>query len=82
MRVRPLKWQENPEDGESVIADAFGLTYEAGVDAAGDAYWKFFRDVSKPSVDVDGGLEDAKAAAQADYERRILSVIDTKEPLE
>lgn len=72
--VKPLDWEANPDDPEhSFVANAFGLTYEAGTDVGGLAYWGFFRQMR--SRIVQGGVDDAKAAAQAEYEARIRAAL-------
>jgi len=74
--VPPLVWDENPDEIKySVTANAFGLTYEASIDSAGDAYWQFWRDVSRPIVVVTGGLSEAKAAANAHHAAAVVAAI-------
>lgn len=77
--VKPLVWKRFTEDGmDCWISDGMGQTYEAAVDVDGQAYWGLFRRVDRPMVDA-SSLEAAKAAAQADYERRILAALQPGE---
>lgn len=75
--VKPLVWVENPDEPDhSVISNIFGLTFEAAVDPDGQAYWRYWRRVDGRHEEVSGGLDDAKAAAQAEWERIILGALD------
>src|SRR5690606_32552392 len=65
--VKPLKWDEHPAGGQQAIAAGLGL-YR--VHADGDDWYLVPDHMGK------GG----KAAAQADYERRILSALTAGKP--
>lgn len=71
-RVKPLVWDD---DG---VAEALGLRYilsDPSYSYTGG--WEVLEETTNtPMPDTDGSAEDAKAAAQADYERRILSAIE------
>lgn len=68
--VKPLEWCENPDIGEGGLlgGGVTNATYHAMSDG-----WAFHRSMFWRKVST---LEAAKAAAQADYEARILSVLD------
>jgi len=68
--VKPLEWHENPDVGEGgfIARGLFGVAYHAMADG-----WKYYR----RGLWADAkSLSDAKAAAQADYEARILSALE------
>ena len=76
VRVKPLEWYESPDDDTDYCADALGLTYVVDCDLDGLCSWGFFRQVRMKSYDDDWDIEAAKAAAQADYEARILAALE------
>lgn len=78
--VKPLEWYDSPDDDTDFCADALGLTYVVSCDLDGFCSWGFFRHVGSEEGDETWGIKDAKAAAQADYERRILSAITPGQP--
>lgn len=74
VRVKPLVWKRSVSIGEVWEADSIFGEYICGVDNGGISYgggvpaateWKDYQ-----------SLKDAKAAAQADYEARILAALD------
>jgi hypothetical protein len=69
--VKPLKWDRQNADGTIRIASALPGEYWAW-EFAGTGYWAWG---SMPGKEVPGGLAGAQAAAEADYERRILSTL-------
>ena len=74
--VKPLEWRLYKEDGcDCVISDGMGVTYEAGIDVSGQAYWSHHRVVENTGAIVPGGISEAKAAAQEHYTARILSAL-------
>ena len=77
-KVKPLEWDalDVDEFGVAFVAVGFNITYEAGLDADGIAYWREHMCVDKPIVEVDGSYTHAMSDAQADYERRILSTLE------
>lgn len=71
VKVKPLKWEEDKayleESAEASAVSPFGRRYFV----SGNCYWG-------PGIIASTGhanLEAAKSAAQADYDRRILSAI-------
>lgn len=70
--VKPLRWREEPvpPSGESLAPSVVGLYC---IPHGGDRFYLRFRDSS--TLGDFGTLERAKAAAQADYERRIMSCL-------
>lgn len=73
--VKPLIWQTERKYGMSLQKGrGLGLTYEVSIKAYSPGWIATFDGLS---VVYDGDCEeDAKAAAQADYERRILSTLE------
>lgn len=67
--VKPLEWRDNPDKGEGgLLADGiFGVVYHVQGDA-----WSLHRRMHWEEAE---GTEAAKAAAQADYDRRILPAL-------
>ena len=70
IRVKPLEWIENPNLGEGgwLGGSHIGPTYHAMDDG-----WSVHRGMFWHGADT---LEAAKAAAQADYEARILDALE------
>ena len=75
VRVKPLEWYDSPDDDTDFCADALGLTYVVDCDLDGFCSWGFFRKVGREEGDEKWSIEDAKAAAQADYDRRIRAAL-------
>lgn len=76
VRVVDLPWVRNSVRGVIThhhIAHSPIGTYECGVDIASIPYWLF----GDQSFDA-AGIAEAKAAAQADFERRILACITAR----
>ena len=71
--VKPLEWRKHPVG--IVASTGQGASYI--VDDRGDFRPKFIRWPSGNFAPDIGSLVEAKAAAQADYERRILSALTT-----
>lgn len=67
--VKPLEWVYDEMRGVWSAQDGFGRHYTVS-----DSQW--FHGSLSEFIWVDGGYEAAKAAAQADYEARILSALD------
>jgi len=88
VKVKPLVWVETFEDrgdgtsehnGGYESASVLGF-YEIGMGFGSDSY---YWSISDPNCNEVGSFEDptyAKAAAQADYEARILAALDVSEP--
>ncbi len=76
LAVKPLEWYPSPDDDTDFCADALGVTYVVDCDLDGLCSWGFFRKVGREEFDGDWSIDDAKAAAQADYEQRILSALE------
>ena len=78
VRVKPLVFSVRPEDGSRIkSADCpFGRYRIAD---RGEYGWGWSRPGYNPFNEIVGSEEQAEAAAQADYERRILSAIEVKE---
>jgi hypothetical protein len=74
VKVKPLVWVENPDVGEGGFlggSDAnIGPTYHAMQDG-----WSYHRSMFWRQADT---IESAKAAAQADYDARILAALDVQ----
>lgn len=78
VKVKPLVWKDTGPSfsGERLSAQTiFGVEYVCLWDDRSISWSVFIWGEWKDCGD-DGGLEKAKAAAQADYERRILSALD------
>ena len=75
-RAEALVW------GDDGVAEALGLRYilsDPSYSYTGG--WEVLEETTNtPMPDADGSAEDAKAAAQADYERRILSAMEPAAP--
>lgn len=71
VEVKPLVWDRTNSDGTIHIATAIPGEYWAW-ELAGYGYWSWG---SLSGREVHGGLDGAKAAAQADYEKRIRSAL-------
>ena len=70
VKVKPLLWRDTRGDGTQWANTIFGLQY-----CASEKGWGFRNYPDQyPSG---GGIEKAKAAAQADYETRILSALES-----
>lgn len=77
--VKPLEWEDTSRSfsGERLSAQTiFGVEYVCLWDDRSISWSVFIWGEWKGCGDA-GGLEKAKAAAQADYERRILAALDT-----
>lgn len=75
VRVKPLVWDRFNDDRTIHIATALPGEYWAW-ELAGLGYWSWGSLVGR---EVHGGIEGAKAAAQADYEQRTLAALATAE---
>jgi hypothetical protein len=69
-RVKPLAWRDTRGDGTQWANTIFGLQY-----CASEKGWGFRN--YPDQYPAGGGVEEAKAAAQADYETRILSALES-----
>lgn len=73
--VRPLQWQQTdphfPWAAQSLIGRYTAWDFDGK-----DGHWMRPGDVA--GVRVKGGLEEAKAAAEADYRTRVLSALETE----
>lgn len=80
VKVKALEWEETEWNGGFKADSALGY-YEISMGFGSDAYYWA---VTNPlGDDVGSDFEDpsyAKAAAQADYERRVLSALEPAEP--
>lgn len=75
VKVRGLKW--NVIDDDHWGASGLGLSYEIRrSQITGKVRIRGSRNIHDGFMDFDGTVEEAQAAAQADYERRILSAIE------
>lgn len=72
--VKPLSWGKSEKSGMNLQADcAFGRYY---ISLRGEYGWMWWRPASGPAhMGVETTEDQAKAAAQEDYERRILSAL-------
>ena len=68
-RVKPLEWRNVRGDGTLAAFTDFGTVYTASERGWG------FRNCPDATL-VSGGIEAAKAAAQADYEARVRSALE------
>lgn len=74
VRVKPLEWVEGAPGTYMEIADSpFG--YYSVWEINGTGWWSPWKQGSGSIVE--GGIIGAKAAAQADFEQRILSALIT-----
>jgi hypothetical protein len=73
VRVKPLEWSGRSSNGKIHKAYVVPMEYWAW-ENAGFGYWSWG---SLAGREVYGGLDGAKAAAQADYESRIFSALST-----
>jgi hypothetical protein len=72
--IKPLEWEEGAPGTYKQIAESpFG--HYSVWEINGTACWSPWK--SGSGAIVDGGLVEAKAAAQADYEQRIMSALST-----
>ena len=71
VKVKALEWRDGPPYSGQQVADCVFGEYWAW--DAGSGCWSRG---SLPGTLVSGGMKGAKAAAQADYERRILSALE------
>lgn len=72
VRVKGLEWRPHHSRPGIIVADLFPGEYWAW-ELAGYGYWSWG---SLTGREVPGGIEAAKAAVQADHERRSLSALD------
>lgn len=79
--VKPLEWDREPRRGQRARAIGLGLKYEIAFYAGdfGPAIYRWAGDNS-PWSEPFKDFASAKAAAQADYERRVLSEIQIASP--
>jgi len=80
--VRELVWHEDPDnDGDSCFwrAKAGDYIYEVGADLS--YWWQLDGDISTCAINGFKTPDLAKAAAQADYDTRILSALHPASPL-
>lgn len=69
--VKPLEWVHRPVFGVwSAASDTYWVWERNGI-----GYWRRWWPDNAGDVVAEGGQESAKAAAQADYEARILSAL-------
>lgn len=75
IKIKPLRWGLTDTPNRDLQADCpFGRYYIAG---AGEYGWKWWRPASgPPPMGLEPTAQAAKAAAQADFERRILEVLE------
>ena len=76
--VKQLKWEETPARGlkRGIVIGSFGGKMQAMISRT-DFGWGYMGDVYLTAQsDLDGALVQAKSAAQADYERRILRALE------
>jgi hypothetical protein len=69
IKVKPLVWIDSRGDGTLHASSTIGICYVASSVSWG---WRNYPDAHP----VDGDIEAAKAAAQADYESRILEALE------
>ena len=81
-RVKKLEWQSLPllgVDGQSsrfyLAATALSTLYTVQMDRTGEKWGVLFDDDDEP-FSWCGSVQEGQAAAQADYERRILSALE------
>lgn len=75
VKVRKLEWTALDDDHWGVTS--LGLSYEIRrSQLTGSVRIRGSRNIHDGFMDFDGTVEEAKAAAQADYERRILSALE------
>lgn len=72
VEVKLLEWQEFAERGRGAYADTIFGRYVVWDFDGKDGYYKMLWASNRW---VEGGIDDAKAAAQADYEARIRSAL-------
>lgn len=76
--VKPLEWRDGPSYSAMLVADCiFGEYWVWGGNAPDNACWSRG---SLPGKLIDGGVDAAKAAAQADYEQRVRSCLVSAPP--
>lgn len=77
-RVKPLVWNEYDTNGSAYCADAevgsFGVFYS--IEVQRDGYRVVFDHEAVRAIGVFENLDDATAAAQTDYEARIMSALE------
>ena len=79
VKVKPLMWECDPEElGEDWFwrAEAGPFVYEVGEEETGVCWWQEDAVTGISICRVDGTIESAKAAAQSDYEARIMAALD------
>lgn len=75
-KVKPLVWYPSPDDDTDFCADALGMVYVVDCDLDGLCSWGLFRKIGREAYDDSWDIKAAKAAAQADYERRTISALE------
>lgn len=75
--VKPLEWKEPEPNWWEAYSQTLRLGYEVSLRRDGTIRTRSNGD-EKFQI-FNGSIDEAKAAAQADYEQRILSVLKTKE---
>ena len=77
-RVKPLVWEYDKTADDWEAQTCFEAPYyvERAYDPDGKSGWVFYMWQSSGYEDVLDSAEDAKAAAQADFEARALSVFE------
>jgi hypothetical protein len=75
--LKPLEWNRRNADGSIHIATALPGEYWSW-ELAGYGYWSWG---TLSGTEVFGGIDGAKAAAQADYEQRFRSALATPAPV-
>lgn len=76
VEVKPLEWRESGDWTAVLLADLYRIE-DQGRNWPTDRYWLDFNEHRLGKFDT---LDEAKAAAQADYEKRILSALTTPPP--
>lgn len=71
VKVKPLEWREDEENWHSAVPQ-LPQCYEVRTTLRGQVRSRWGRD---PFEDFDGTVEQAKAAAQHDFETRIMSML-------
>lgn len=81
VKVKRLVWERDPEKlGEDWFwrAVAGPFVYEVGEEETGLCWWQEDAVTGISACRADGDIEAAKAAAQADYEARIMAAMDVQ----
>lgn len=77
VKVKPLEWTVERQHGFNIhTGRGLGFKYEAAIKAYSPGWIVTLGETIVIFDSFDAIEDDAKAAAQADYERRILSAIE------